>query len=123
MNSDLPALLDEWASSLFRELDYQREADNGKRFADLYGTMEVWDSANYYYDHSHRGIIVHLCYFLAASWQIIHPKQQRAERAVLKRERGCSFVARQPFTNAHCLRTADGHQDLRVTSWHSRMQA
>ena len=41
VNSDLPALLDEWASSLFRELDYQREAANGKQFADLYGQLEV----------------------------------------------------------------------------------
>jgi predicted unusual protein kinase regulating ubiquinone biosynthesis (AarF/ABC1/UbiB family) len=32
MCSDLPALLDEWASSLFRELDYRREAANGTRF-------------------------------------------------------------------------------------------
>lgn len=30
--SDLPALLDEWAGSLFRELDYRREAANGTRF-------------------------------------------------------------------------------------------
>lgn len=44
VNSDLPALLDEWASSLFRELDYQREAANGKQFADLYGSMEVTGS-------------------------------------------------------------------------------
>ena len=41
MNSDLPALLDEWASSLFRELDYVREARNGVRFKKLYGDLEV----------------------------------------------------------------------------------
>ncbi|KAL4451900.1 hypothetical protein ABPG75_007562 [Micractinium tetrahymenae] len=39
-NSDLPALLDEWASSLFRELDYRHEATNGVRFKQLYGHME-----------------------------------------------------------------------------------
>ncbi|PSC70755.1 putative aarF domain-containing kinase chloroplastic [Micractinium conductrix] len=39
-NSDLPALLDEWASSLFRELDYRHEAANGVRFRELYGHME-----------------------------------------------------------------------------------
>ena len=32
LRSDLPALLDEWAGSLFRELDYRREAANGTRF-------------------------------------------------------------------------------------------
>ena len=41
VNSDLPALLDEWATSLFRELDYVREAQNGVRFKKLYGTLEV----------------------------------------------------------------------------------
>lgn len=41
VNSDLPGLLDEWASSLFRELDYVREAQNGVRFKKLYGDLEV----------------------------------------------------------------------------------
>ena len=41
VNSDLPALLDEWATSLFRELDYVREANNGVRFKKLYGDLEV----------------------------------------------------------------------------------
>ena len=41
VNSDLPALLDEWAASLFRELDYVREAENGVRFKRLYGDLEV----------------------------------------------------------------------------------
>ncbi|EFN55778.1 hypothetical protein CHLNCDRAFT_57703 [Chlorella variabilis] len=40
VNSDLPALLDEWASSLFRELDYRHEAANGVRFRELYGHLE-----------------------------------------------------------------------------------
>jgi predicted unusual protein kinase regulating ubiquinone biosynthesis (AarF/ABC1/UbiB family) len=40
-NSDLPALLDEWAGSLFRELDYRHEAANGVRFRELYGHLEV----------------------------------------------------------------------------------
>mmetsp|Transcript_19608 Transcript_19608/g.59305 ORF Transcript_19608/g.59305 Transcript_19608/m.59305 type:complete len:979 (-) Transcript_19608:2833-5769(-) len=40
LNSDLPALLDEWAGSLFRELDYRREAANGTRFKALYGRLE-----------------------------------------------------------------------------------
>lgn len=41
LNSDLPALLDEWATSLFLELDYVREAQNGVRFKKLYGELEV----------------------------------------------------------------------------------
>lgn len=41
LNSDLPALLDEWAASLFKELDYVREAKNGVRFKKLYGDLEV----------------------------------------------------------------------------------
>ncbi|GMH40522.1 hypothetical protein BSKO_08426 [Bryopsis sp. KO-2023] len=40
LNSDLPALIDEWATSLFRELDYQREADNGIKFQELFGKMK-----------------------------------------------------------------------------------
>lgn len=40
LNSDLPALLDEWATSLFHELDYVREAQNGVRFKKLYGELE-----------------------------------------------------------------------------------
>ena len=41
LNTDLPALLDEWAGSLFRELDYQEEGANGLRFKSIYGDMEV----------------------------------------------------------------------------------
>ena len=41
INSDLPSLLDEWATSLFRELDYTREARNGIRFRDLYRHLKV----------------------------------------------------------------------------------
>lgn len=41
LNSDLPSLLDEWAGSLFRELDYRREAQNGTRFQELYSHLEV----------------------------------------------------------------------------------
>lgn len=39
-NSDLPALLDEWATSLFLELNYRQEAANGERFGELYGHLE-----------------------------------------------------------------------------------
>ncbi|CAK0758203.1 hypothetical protein CVIRNUC_002602 [Coccomyxa viridis] len=40
INSDLGEILDEWAESLFRELDYRREARNGIRFRELYGDLE-----------------------------------------------------------------------------------
>lgn len=40
MNSDLPALLDEWATSLFQELDYRQEAANGVKFKELYSHLD-----------------------------------------------------------------------------------
>ena len=40
MNSDLPALLDEWATSLFKELDYRQEAENGVKFKELYSHLD-----------------------------------------------------------------------------------
>lgn len=39
-NSDLPRLIDDWASSLFKELDYRLEAANGRRFRELYKHLE-----------------------------------------------------------------------------------
>ncbi|KAF6253698.1 ABC1 family-domain-containing protein [Scenedesmus sp. NREL 46B-D3] len=39
LNTDLPALVDEWAASLFKELDYRREAANAIRFAELFSFM------------------------------------------------------------------------------------
>jgi len=39
LNTDLPALVDEWATSLFRELDYTREAANAARFKALYEAL------------------------------------------------------------------------------------
>ncbi|GFH32646.1 protein kinase domain-containing protein, partial [Haematococcus lacustris] len=40
LNTDLPSLVDEWASSLFRELDYRREALNAQRFKTLFSHMQ-----------------------------------------------------------------------------------
>ena len=40
VNTDLPALVDEWVASLFRELDYRREAEAGTEFKRLYGELE-----------------------------------------------------------------------------------
>ncbi|GAB4845211.1 hypothetical protein Ancab_038622 [Ancistrocladus abbreviatus] len=39
-NTDLQAVVDEWASSLFREMDYRREAENGLKFRELYGGLQ-----------------------------------------------------------------------------------
>lgn len=38
-NTDLQAIVDEWASSLFREMDYQAEAQNGLRFRKSFGSL------------------------------------------------------------------------------------
>lgn len=40
--SILACLSLQWAESLFKELDYRREARNGIRFRELYGDLEVW---------------------------------------------------------------------------------
>ncbi|XP_042520328.1 uncharacterized aarF domain-containing protein kinase At1g71810, chloroplastic [Macadamia integrifolia] len=39
LNTDLQAVLDEWASSLFREMDYREEARNGLKFRPDFGMM------------------------------------------------------------------------------------
>ncbi|CAH9078461.1 unnamed protein product [Cuscuta europaea] len=39
-NTDLQAVVDEWASSLFQEMDYKREADNAVKFRQLYGDIK-----------------------------------------------------------------------------------
>lgn len=36
LNSDLPALLDEWATSIFRETSYRQEYENGTEFKRLF---------------------------------------------------------------------------------------
>ncbi|KAK9810297.1 hypothetical protein WJX72_008275 [[Myrmecia] bisecta] len=58
VNSDLPALLDEWASSLFRELDYTQEAANGVRFKKLYGDMEGVYVPDMYLDLTTERVLV-----------------------------------------------------------------
>ncbi|XP_075088911.1 putative aarF domain-containing protein kinase At1g71810, chloroplastic isoform X4 [Nicotiana tabacum] len=40
LNTDLQAVIDEWASSLFREMDYKQEARNGVKFRQLYGVIQ-----------------------------------------------------------------------------------
>ncbi|KAI5084943.1 hypothetical protein GOP47_0001112 [Adiantum capillus-veneris] len=38
-NTDLEAIVDEWATSLFREMDYEAEAQNGLRFRKSFGSL------------------------------------------------------------------------------------
>ncbi|XP_008447749.1 uncharacterized aarF domain-containing protein kinase At1g71810, chloroplastic isoform X3 [Cucumis melo] len=40
LNTDLQAVVDEWATSLFKEMDYRREANNGRKFRQLYGSLQ-----------------------------------------------------------------------------------
>ncbi|CAI5958683.1 unnamed protein product [Closterium sp. NIES-65] len=40
LNTDLQAVVDEWATSLFREMDYEQEAQNGIKFAELFGRID-----------------------------------------------------------------------------------
>ncbi|CAI5465316.1 unnamed protein product [Closterium sp. Yama58-4] len=40
LNTDLQAVVDEWATSLFREMDYEMEAQNGIKFAELFGRID-----------------------------------------------------------------------------------
>lgn len=58
INSDLPSLLDEWATSLFRELDYNREAQNGMRFKQLFGDLEGVYVPHLYTDITTQRVLV-----------------------------------------------------------------
>ena len=40
LNTNLPLLIDEWAASLFKELDYRRECRNGIKFKELYSHLD-----------------------------------------------------------------------------------
>ncbi|KAJ8769401.1 hypothetical protein K2173_002721 [Erythroxylum novogranatense] len=55
-NSDLQAVVDEWASSLFREMDYVKEANNGLKF--LYGGIEDVKVPDMYMEHTTRRVLV-----------------------------------------------------------------
>lgn len=39
VNTDLPALVDEWAGSLFRELDYRQEGANAANFKRMFARL------------------------------------------------------------------------------------
>ncbi|XP_040971493.1 uncharacterized aarF domain-containing protein kinase At1g71810, chloroplastic isoform X6 [Gossypium hirsutum] len=57
-NTDLQAVIDEWASSLFREMDYRKEADNGLKFRRLYGGIKDVFVPNINMEHTTRRVLV-----------------------------------------------------------------
>ncbi|KAM4123408.1 hypothetical protein ACB094_01G157600 [Castanea mollissima] len=58
LNTDLQAVVDEWASSLFREMDYIKEANNGLRFRQLYGGLPDVLVPKMFVEHSTRKVLV-----------------------------------------------------------------
>ncbi|KAJ4951450.1 hypothetical protein NE237_028282 [Protea cynaroides] len=58
LNTDLQALLDEWASSLFREMDYREEARNGLKFRQLYGGLQDVFVPTMYVEQSSRRVLI-----------------------------------------------------------------
>ncbi|WVZ13436.1 hypothetical protein V8G54_011002 [Vigna mungo] len=57
-NTDLQALVDEWASSLFREMDYNNEASNGIKFRNLYGSIQDVVVPLMYIEYTTRKVLV-----------------------------------------------------------------
>ncbi|QCD94428.1 hypothetical protein DEO72_LG5g2512 [Vigna unguiculata] len=57
-NTDLQAVVDEWASSLFREMDYNNEASNGIKFRNLYGSIEDVVVPLMYMEYTTRKVLV-----------------------------------------------------------------
>ncbi|KAK4280084.1 hypothetical protein QN277_011755 [Acacia crassicarpa] len=57
-NTDLQAVVDEWASSLFREMDYNNEARNGLKFRQLYGSIQDVVVPLMYMEYTTRKVIV-----------------------------------------------------------------
>nr|GEX09629.1 uncharacterized AarF domain-containing protein kinase At1g71810, chloroplastic [Tanacetum cinerariifolium] len=56
-NTDLQGVVDEWASSLFREMDYVNEAKNGVRFRELYGGLTDVVVPNMYIERTSRKVL------------------------------------------------------------------
>ncbi|XP_020080986.1 uncharacterized aarF domain-containing protein kinase At1g71810, chloroplastic [Ananas comosus] len=57
LNTDLQAVLDEWASSLFREMDYRAEARNGAKFRELYGRLKDVMVPEMYMEQTSRRVL------------------------------------------------------------------
>ncbi|KAK1301791.1 putative aarF domain-containing protein kinase [Acorus calamus] len=58
LNTDLEAVVDEWASSLFREMNYREEARNGLKFKNLYGGLQEVFVPEMYLDRSSRRVLI-----------------------------------------------------------------
>ncbi|EXB57414.1 putative aarF domain-containing protein kinase [Morus notabilis] len=58
LNTDLQAVVDEWASSLFREMDYRLEAKNGRKFKQLYGSLPDVLVPEMYLEQTTRRVLV-----------------------------------------------------------------
>ncbi|WKA10837.1 hypothetical protein VitviT2T_028391 [Vitis vinifera] len=58
LNTDLQAVLDEWASSLFREMDYRKEAKNGIKFRQLYGGIKDVFVPEMYLERTTRRVLI-----------------------------------------------------------------
>ncbi|CAH2066805.1 unnamed protein product [Thlaspi arvense] len=57
-NSDLQAVVDEWATSLFKEMDYLKEAQNGIKFRKLYGSIKDVLVPKMYTEYSTSKVLV-----------------------------------------------------------------
>ncbi|XP_073119384.1 uncharacterized aarF domain-containing protein kinase At1g71810, chloroplastic isoform X2 [Henckelia pumila] len=57
-NTDLQAIIDEWASSLFREMDYKIEANNGIKFRQLYGSIQDIVVPEMYIDQTTSKVLI-----------------------------------------------------------------
>ncbi|XP_078432604.1 protein kinase superfamily protein [Wolffia australiana] len=58
LNTNLQAVVDEWASSLFREMDYREEGKNGLKFRELYGSLQDVFVPDIYLDISSRRVLI-----------------------------------------------------------------
>ncbi|XP_075495455.1 putative aarF domain-containing protein kinase At1g71810, chloroplastic [Primulina tabacum] len=57
-NTNLQAIIDEWASSLFREMDYKIEANNGIKFRQLYGSIQDVVVPEMYIDQTTSKVLI-----------------------------------------------------------------
>ncbi|GMH31612.1 hypothetical protein Nepgr_033456 [Nepenthes gracilis] len=57
-NTDLQAVVDEWASNLFREMDYRKEAENGVKFRELYGGLQDVFVPQMYVEETTRKVLI-----------------------------------------------------------------
>ncbi|XP_023536281.1 uncharacterized aarF domain-containing protein kinase At1g71810, chloroplastic [Cucurbita pepo subsp. pepo] len=58
LNTDLEAVVDEWATSLFKEMDYRREAKNGLKFRELYGNLQDVLVPQMFIEHTTRRVLI-----------------------------------------------------------------